>query len=82
MQLAELQEYASRRGWEVAGEYIDEGVSGAKQSSPAMNPSWLTLTGGGSQPCSSGRSIALVGHCGTLSTHCRPRRHGHRVRES
>ncbi len=37
MQLAELREYASRRGWEVAGEYIDEGVSGAKESRPALN---------------------------------------------
>ena len=37
MQLSELREYASRRGWEVAGEYVDEGVSGAKESRPALN---------------------------------------------
>ncbi len=37
MQLAELREYASRRGWEIAGEYLDEGVSGAKESRPELN---------------------------------------------
>jgi hypothetical protein len=34
MQLAELREYASRRGFEVVGEYVDEGVS------DALRPSW------------------------------------------
>jgi DNA invertase Pin-like site-specific DNA recombinase len=37
MQLAELREYAGRRGWVIAGEYVDEGVSGAKESRPALN---------------------------------------------
>jgi DNA invertase Pin-like site-specific DNA recombinase len=37
MQLAELREYASHRGWTVSGEYVDEGVSGAKESRPALN---------------------------------------------
>ena len=37
MQLAELREYVSRRGWEAAGEYVDEGVSGSKESRPALN---------------------------------------------
>jgi DNA invertase Pin-like site-specific DNA recombinase len=37
MQLAELREYAMRRGWEIAGEYVDEGVSGSKESRPALN---------------------------------------------
>lgn len=37
MQVAELREYAVRRGWEVTGEYVDEGVSGAKESRPALN---------------------------------------------
>ena len=40
MQLAELREYALRRGWEVAGEYVDEGVSGAKESRPALDRLW------------------------------------------
>ncbi len=37
MQLSELREYASRRGWVVTGEYVDEGVSGSKDSRPALN---------------------------------------------
>ena len=37
MQLAELREYAVRRGWQVTGEYVDEGISGAKESRPALN---------------------------------------------
>jgi DNA invertase Pin-like site-specific DNA recombinase len=37
MQLSELREYSSRRGWTVTGEYVDEGVSGAKESRPALN---------------------------------------------
>ena len=32
MQLAELREYTSRRGWQVFSEYVDHGVSGAKQA--------------------------------------------------
>ena len=30
MQLRELREYCERRGWTVAGEYVDAGISGAK----------------------------------------------------
>jgi DNA invertase Pin-like site-specific DNA recombinase len=37
MQLAELREYAARRGWIVAGEYVDVGVSGTKESRPELN---------------------------------------------
>jgi DNA invertase Pin-like site-specific DNA recombinase len=37
MQLAELREYADRRGWQVTEEYIDQGVSGCKESRPALN---------------------------------------------
>jgi DNA invertase Pin-like site-specific DNA recombinase len=37
MQLRELREYSSRRGWEIAGEYVDQGVSGAKESRPELN---------------------------------------------
>ncbi|HEX4783344.1 MAG TPA: recombinase family protein [Candidatus Sulfotelmatobacter sp.] len=37
MQLAELREYASRRGFKVVGEYVDEGVSGSKESRPELN---------------------------------------------
>jgi putative DNA-invertase from lambdoid prophage Rac len=37
MQLAELREYISRRGWELAGEYVDTGWCGAKASRPELN---------------------------------------------
>jgi len=37
MQTRELREYCHRRGWDVAGEYIDVGVSGAKDSRPELN---------------------------------------------
>jgi len=37
MQLRELREYCQRRGWELAGEYIDAGVSGARDSRPELN---------------------------------------------
>ena len=37
MQLEELREYASRRGWEITREYVDEGVSGSQESRPELN---------------------------------------------
>ncbi len=37
MQLRELREFCDRRGWSVAGEYVDIGVSGAKDSRPELN---------------------------------------------
>ncbi|MBI4442913.1 MAG: recombinase family protein [Acidobacteria bacterium] len=37
MQLGELREYCQRRGWEVAGEYVDNGVSGAKERRPLLD---------------------------------------------
>jgi DNA invertase Pin-like site-specific DNA recombinase len=37
MQLAEIREYAARRGWKIAGEYVDVGVSGSKESRPELN---------------------------------------------
>ena len=37
MQLQELREYAQQRGWAVAGEYVDLGISGAKESRPELN---------------------------------------------
>jgi len=37
MQLGELREYANRRAWEIAGEFVDTGWSGAKASRPAFD---------------------------------------------
>ena len=37
MQLRELREYAQRRGWTITDEYVDRGISGAKDSRPELN---------------------------------------------
>jgi DNA invertase Pin-like site-specific DNA recombinase len=37
MQTRELREFCERRGWQIAGEYVDAGVSGAKDSRPELN---------------------------------------------
>jgi DNA invertase Pin-like site-specific DNA recombinase len=37
MQLAALREHVGRRGWEAAGEYIDEGISGSRERRPALD---------------------------------------------
>lgn len=37
MQLRELREYCERRGWIVAGEYVDTGISGAKDRRPELD---------------------------------------------
>jgi len=37
MQLRELREYCTRRGWEIAGEYVDTGWSGTKASRPQLD---------------------------------------------
>src|SRR6266851_1900090 len=37
MQTRELREYAERRGWTVAGEYVDSGVSGTKEKREALD---------------------------------------------
>jgi DNA invertase Pin-like site-specific DNA recombinase len=36
-QTRELQEYAERRGWKVAGEYVDIGISGTKEKRPELD---------------------------------------------
>ncbi len=37
LQTRELKEYIERRGWTVAGEYIDSGISGAKDRRPELD---------------------------------------------
>jgi DNA invertase Pin-like site-specific DNA recombinase len=37
LQTRELREFAERRGWTIIGEYVDRGISGTKDSRPAMN---------------------------------------------
>ena len=37
MQTRELKEYCERRGWKLAGEYVDTGISGAKEKRPELD---------------------------------------------
>jgi DNA invertase Pin-like site-specific DNA recombinase len=37
MQLRELRDYCQRRNWEVAREYVDVGISGAKEKRPELD---------------------------------------------
>jgi DNA invertase Pin-like site-specific DNA recombinase len=37
LQTRELRQFAEARGWTVAGEYVDAGVSGARDSRPELN---------------------------------------------
>jgi len=37
VQTRELQEYCQRRGWTVADEYVDVGISGTKEKRPALD---------------------------------------------
>jgi DNA invertase Pin-like site-specific DNA recombinase len=37
VQTRELQEYCQRRGWAVAGEYVDIGISGTKEKRPELD---------------------------------------------
>ena len=37
VQTLELEEYCQSRGWSVAGEYVDVGISGAKEKRPELD---------------------------------------------
>lgn len=37
MQTHELRDYSVRRGWELAGEYVDVGISGTKEKRPELD---------------------------------------------
>jgi DNA invertase Pin-like site-specific DNA recombinase len=37
MQIRELRDYCERRGWTIAGEFVDEGISGIKEHRPALD---------------------------------------------
>lgn len=43
LQLDELRELAARRGWQVVGEFIDHGESGAKDSRPQLDALMLLV---------------------------------------
>lgn len=37
LQTRELREYIERRGWDLAGEYVDVGISGSKEKRPELD---------------------------------------------
>ncbi len=37
MQLRELREYCQRRKWTIAGEFVDQGISGAREKRPQLD---------------------------------------------
>lgn len=37
LQTRELRQFCEARGWQIAGEYLDEGISGAKDSRPELD---------------------------------------------
>jgi DNA invertase Pin-like site-specific DNA recombinase len=37
MQLREISQYCARRGWKLAAEYVDRGISGAKEKRPELD---------------------------------------------
>jgi DNA invertase Pin-like site-specific DNA recombinase len=37
LQTRELREYCERRGWQIAGEYVDVGISGTKEKRPELD---------------------------------------------
>ncbi len=37
VQTRELEEYCQRRGWKVAGQYVDVGISGSKEKRPQLD---------------------------------------------
>lgn len=45
-QLRDLREYAANRGWREVQEFVDVGVSGAKDSRPAWNRLWDAIQKG------------------------------------
>jgi DNA invertase Pin-like site-specific DNA recombinase len=62
MQLVELREYAIRRGWDMAEEYVDHGWSGAKESRPALNRLMPMRGSAGSTLSRCGRLTVLGDH--------------------
>jgi Resolvase, N terminal domain len=57
LQTREIKEYCERRGWQLAGEYVDIGISGAKENVQSWIASWRMPTGDASMLSWSGNSI-------------------------
>jgi len=46
LQTGELRQFAEARGWKLADEYVDSGVSGAKDSRPELSLDIIERTAG------------------------------------
>jgi site-specific DNA recombinase len=51
VQTRELREHCQRRGWEIADEYVDNGISGTKERRPQLDRSWPIAGAGASILC-------------------------------
>ncbi len=45
VQLRDIREYCTRKGWELTEEYVDKGISGTKLSRPELNRLMLDAEG-------------------------------------
>ena len=59
MQTRELVEYCERRAWKVVDEYVDVGISVAKEKRPELDPMMAELTVAASMRLWAGNSTAL-----------------------
>ena len=67
-QLLELRRYVQARGWDgTGGEFVDRGVSGAKDKRPALDALLKTPSGDGSTWWSAGDWIGSGATFGTSS---------------
>jgi len=66
MQLHELREYVSRRGWEVYAESVDPGFSGAGSSRPRLDQ----LLRDGRLRKFEGVRVWKLDRCGRSVAHC------------
>lgn len=46
VQLRELREYCQRRGFEIAEEFVDKGISGSRERRPALDKLWSLVARG------------------------------------
>ena len=61
LQLETVRAYAKARSAEVVGEYLDQGVSGAKDRRPALDRVATPLRSGRSHDLTAGRYAASLG---------------------